>query len=344
MNYDYNTSQAVRSLDEALAFAEVQEAKKRDITVGAFDWNFGHNGFAPQLEMSSGETFHLEPGAFFSLFQAITPVTDFEKSLKRRRVSRRAASDLLYGNPDSVDYLNHSKKLLKNRQNKLRLYDSGTNGEVVRAVVGANYLTIDTLQLLHSIGTRHRNTPIGFNSFVSRDELGVQLVIDAYNKGSYGVGALLRNSELGNSAVSVMPMIQRQVCSNSLIIVHLAASRWVHRGTNDILTNFDDRLNDSVQQSKLSVDQLESLRGVKFPLRTRSYIDLTESFCRREGQSEAFLETMLLGCEGNSDMYGFVNGITHAAKGLKFKNRHNMESLAGKLMYADPAGVVKKYS
>lgn len=344
MNYNYDNSIAVRSLDQAITFAQQEEVKKWDQVLNSYQWKFSHNGFGPEVEIEDGATYHIEPDAFFSLFQAITPVTDFEKSLNRRRVNRRAASDLLYGNPDSVEYLNNSKKLLKNRQYKFRMYNIDGERSVVRGIVSPTYLTIDTLGVLQNLNGNYKDMPIGFNSFIGRDSLGLQLVSEEYNNGSYGVGALLRNNELGRSAVSVLPLIQRNVCTNSLVIVHINSSRWVHRGDSGIMTSFGDNLGKAIAQSKESVDHLESLRGVKFPLRTRSYSDLVESFCKHHSESERFLDAMLVGSEGNSDMYGFVNGITHASKDKKFKARHDMEARAGKLMYSDPANLVRMYS
>jgi hypothetical protein len=113
-----------------------------------------------------------------------------------------------------------------------------------------------------------------------------------------------------------------------------------------VLESFQDRLITATENGRQAVHALENLRGVTFPLRTRSFGEFCTDFCHKEGLNESFLDEMLKGAETHADVYGFINGLTHASKLLLPTRRHRVETMAGSLVFGTDktfTGMVRKY-
>ena len=357
--YTFDETTKVNTLDAALQFSKEQDKRKKDVLLRPSFFEFGHDGAVPLVNVIHGEhkgaTFVLEPEALNDVFKTLAPTTEYEATLTKRSRQRKPISNWLYSVPASAGVLNDQLRRSNNKQLRFRLYDTteleGSNANtpiVVRAIVSDSYLPIDNTTVLTAAMEQTGGMPIGYNSYVSRDGFGIQSVIEQFRSGSYGVGVQTTNMETGNSSVAMRPLVQRNVCTNSLVVVGTGMSaRWVHRGaTATILNGFGERIAASIEYSQQAVHALESLRGVELPLRTRTYHEFVEAFCRKEGYSESFLDDMLLGAETHKDMYGFINGQTYAAKGLKFSARYRAEALAGSMVFATPkqiAELVRKY-
>jgi hypothetical protein len=248
MRYDFNEVTTIGTMEQALAVATEHDKRKFDVRVYPTMLEFDHSDGRMLVHLTHGEfkgaSWHVEPAAWGSLLTKMTPLTEYEKAMRFRR-NRKAIADLLYGIPAGADFANSMRGNLKG-EFRFRLYDttgltdSDPNAPVaVRAIVSDKYLPIDNLTVLGAAAEQLGVYPLSKNSYIGRDGFGIQSILDQYQSGAYGVGSYLTNAELGNSSVGMRPLVQRNSCTNSMIIASVGmGNRWVHRVIQQYWSHF----------------------------------------------------------------------------------------------------------
>lgn len=188
-----------------------------------------------------------------------------------------------------------------------------------RAVLSNRFVVIDNKLLLEGLESAIDYLNIRGNGGDWRiirayhDENGVLMRLlrrDTGPNGNYGIGAMVRNSEVGRANVEVLPFIQRHSCENSTIIDDEAAFTSQHRGDQGYIR---DRLVSALQQAfKLSTEWFEKFMEAETEF-IDGFDDVLKGMAAKYNWSDTVKTKVALGTENSQTRAGLVNGITYAA-------------------------------
>ncbi len=160
-------------------------------------------------------------------------------------------------------------------------------------------------------------------------------------------GIMISNSEVGLGSVSVMPMVNRLVCANGMVINDLGQKKY-HIGREqeaawELYTTetmeADDRafmlkLRDTIrlatQETRFHsvVDKLREATGVRITGRIPEVVELTgDRFGFTKPEQDGILEHLIAG--GDLSMYGLSNAVTRASQDCSDYDRATALETAG---------------
>lgn len=237
-----------------------------------------------------------------------------------RGSQRSLPGEYLLGIPDNIraEALNwHLQEKQVNQTNGKYLVRAYRNE--ARAVLSNNYVVIDNKILLEGLhaAVDALNTKGGGGDWrimrAHHDQNGLIFRLlrrDTGPNGNYGIGAMIRNSEVGRANVEVLPYIQRHSCENSIVIEDDDAYTSQHRGDQGYIR---DRLIRAIQQAfKLSVEWLDKFMGAQEEM-IDDFDDVLKGMAVKYGWSDDVKIKVALGTENEHTRAGLVNGITYAA-------------------------------
>jgi hypothetical protein len=233
--------------------------------------------------------------------------------------------------------LNRVMQNVNGNQWLIRGYD-----ESCRAVLSADYSQISNTELLKSLSVAiGDNPPADFRvskyGGVGPDDLNLRTVWKDVNRGGYGIGIFLGNSETGGRKCRVLPMVKRTSCDNSLIIDTSGASsglELIHRGSltaKMVLVNAT--LAELLPQAAAALERLIVAEGEKIP----NFNMVLDGLALKYGWDEPTFQQVTLGTENQQTRAGIVNGITYAAHTvttLEPNEQTAMEILGGQVLFA----------
>lgn len=226
----------------------------------------------------------------------------------------------------------------------VRAYD-----DKVRAILSDQYATLDNNELLDMASQVLKDVPFEIvesgryyrdNDGVQRDEMTVRVVVKNVlppgEGGGYGLGIMIRNGETGGYASQIRPLVMRTSCMNSLVFRtgengEQLGLRLHHRGSKQSKAIL---MAAAVAEAlPMAQDGLERFLETK-----RMEIDLGAVIAKLgedQGWSDEMKIGVAAGSEGNSTIFGLINGITFAAHEMEVDagTRFDLESLASKFVY-----------
>ena len=237
-----------------------------------------------------------------------------------RGSQRSLPGEYLLGIPDNIraEALNwHLQEKRINQTNGKYLVRAYKNE--ARAVLSNNYVVIDNKILLEGLESAvdYLNTKGNGGDWrivrAYHDENSVLIRLlrrDTGPNGNYGIGAMVRDSEVGRSNVEVLPFIQRHSCENSTVIDDEAAFTSQHRGDQGYIR---DRLVSALQQAfKLSLEWFNKYMAAETEF-IDDFDDVLKGMAVKYNWSDDVKMKVALGTENSQTRAGLVNGITYAA-------------------------------
>lgn len=236
--------------------------------------------------------------------------------------------------PDLRAYiLNDHLKNYPNGNWMIRNYDQDC-----RAVLSDRYAAIPNTELLDLLYKASDNTKAEnylASSSVTPDSLNVRQIWKDVNRpgsqGGWGIGIAITNGETGQRKLRGKALIQRHQCQNSIIVdMDMGGFEFTHHGsvqTKMIVVK-------SVMQEILpfAAEMLEKMiesQSHDIP----DFTDVLQGLAIHYGWEEKIAAEVAIGTEGQHNLFGLVNGVTHAAKFAKTDDdRMSMETLGGGLL------------
>jgi len=229
-----------------------------------------------------------------------------------------------------------------------------TYEDKVRAVLTSQYTEVSNTQLMQqTVKTLTKfgeewgtpidgvNFPLPYRAYQDEDELYLYVRIRSANsdREGYGIGFMVRNSEVGRSALRIMPFVQRTSCENSFVFDQEGAYYAIHRGTGRYLMGeFIVAAGNALKLTTMGLNSMLAAEKVEIPDMDAEIAKLSKEF----KWSTEVVAAVGRGTEGKSTLFGLANGVTYAAH-QAFPNdaekRLELELLGGKLV-TQPAKVV----
>lgn len=192
-------------------------------------------------------------------------------------------------------------------------------------------ITIDTV-----------NFPVPHRSTMDEDELYLYVAVRSNlspDGEGYSTGFAVRNSEVGRSALRIMPFVQRTSCENSFVFDSGQAYYAVHRGTGrHLLGEFIVAAGNALKLSYVNLNSLLDAREIEIPAMEEEIAKLAKEY----KWSTEIVGAIGLGTEGSDTLFGLAGGITYAAHTIypdDPEKRFELELLGGKLI-TEPHKVV----
>ena len=219
--------------------------------------------------------------------------------------------------------------------------------DTCRAVLTDRYATVDVTETLEwvkkALDSKGGGPVTFFNPVVTPDVLHLKVVfqdIDTGNgNGHYGVGGYITTGEIGNRRLGVYPLIQRHSCTNS-IVVQKSEFAWehIHAGRRVLLQRlFVDSIYQVLEGSLESLERLLDAQEREIP----SFAEHVEELAKERGWTTVVKNSVLVGTEGQSTLFGLINGVSAAARDMEdAEERVAMELFAGDLLMKKPQGVL----
>ncbi len=215
----------------------------------------------------------------------------------------------------------------------------------VRAFLSTSYVPFDNTKLLEMAGKavdqveQSTNAPVEMNPnmcIVTPNAVHARITVRTFGvqerggSNEYGVGVYIGNDETGNGRLRMLPGIQRGSCQNSLLLNWEKGVNLTHRG----LYSINERVIAAAMLEAFNLgleglDRFLEAQEIEIPDIAKEI----EEFAKKKGWSISVKNDILVGTEGQSSLFGLVNGITHAAKKVSSdEDRVNMEILAGEVL------------
>lgn len=259
------------------------------------------------LMLHSQHLFHMNEQPWLQMTKRLcTPFRDFSSSTMK----------WAYNHPE---LMNANFKYLMNRFSAreenaewfIRTYQDG-----VRAILSPDYLALNNTTLLNTIAESlpHEESHVSKESIVTPDYLVLKMILRDFNTdtGDYGIGLMISNDEVGSGKLKFGGLIKRHSCDNSIVIPNRFAV--FHR------TNMYERLMEIVSQLPFIID--DTVKYV-FQFEETKKIELTEinflieTIAKNLSLSNEVKDQMFIGTEGQHNLFGLINGLTHSAKSLE---------------------------
>lgn len=169
-------------------------------------------------------------------------------------------------------------------------------------------------------------------------------------------GFILTNSEVGNGAVTVLPLIERLVCTNGMVI-NEAAMRRTHltraqlgdgRDASELFSDRTKQLSDAALLSQLADVIRSTVDTNKFEMRLNKYRETTEQkidgaveevvevtaqrFGFMENEKQSVLRNLISGAD--LTRYGMIQAVTQAAQDeeVNYARSVELETVGGELL------------
>ena len=323
-----------RSLPEVLAELQRQNESKRDYISPAPSlklWSDGNtlSMRTPVSQELFGTTdlFHRQVGAALSI-----PAKYYD-------LMKTQKPDLLAENINAW---------LRDRDQSymIRSMDYG-DGRVARAFLSDRYRRIDNLDVASAVLPLFAGQPDieVMSAEVTESKLYLKVVNHRIEASCVGdtvqAGVVISNSEVGQGAVSVLPLIYTLACTNGMVVSSLG-ERKTHvgrtaKGTEDFVVYQEDtleaedkafmlKLRDAtmaaIEETRFAriVDKLEEAAGARITGRVQDVVELTGKNCGLStSEQDSILNYLIQG--GDLSLYGLANAITRSSQDVESYDR-----------------------
>lgn len=141
-------------------------------------------------------------------------------------------------------------------------------------------------------------------------------------RGQFRVGIRVATGETGQAATSLRPAIWRGVCDNSFVLKGGGVNMKAMYSVDTINQVFADTLRGTFGFAVEFIRVFEESRGFKIP----DLSSVMRGYCIANNLSKTVFDNAINGHEGQQNLYGLMNGITHAAKAESSVLADQMES------------------
>jgi hypothetical protein len=226
-----------------------------------------------------------------------------------------------------------------------------------RAVLSDRYAAVDNTQIIRLVASSldmqanqmgSPNAPKFTRRHLTPDSLGLDVLMKGVNprddqspdtpgENPYGLGFRIKNNEIGTGCLMVAPYIQRNSCTNSIVIAD-GAFKVAHIGLSyKLLSDMTAAIGQALMLSVEYMEHLLKSRTVEIP----NFHAKIDEMCKSLGWGEDFAHSIRTGSEGRETQYGLVNGVTFAAQLIEDPDeRMNREEIGGRIL-ANPKGLFK---
>lgn len=218
-----------------------------------------------------------------------------------------------------------------------------THGNVARAVVSGLYAPVSNTFILETLdeflGGEARPT-IGFSK-VTRDELFARVAFGAKeidvpgfsDTDHYAVGIYFGNSEIGTSAVKVLPFVMRSSCTNSTIWadeeVGVVQKHYGFKTKQFIKAIIKEKLGNILGKTEEMLERIVAAEVEEIP----DPLPLIDRFLNDNGFTDV-RDYVLVGMEGRPTRAGVHHGLTYAATQIENDARaERLQMLAGSYLF-----------
>ena len=208
-----------------------------------------------------------------------------------------------------------------------------------RAALTTSYAQVDNTRVMQVVDDAVKHGTFKIQEIhrpdVNPDSIHLRVTATNLNTGDgpYGLGAYIRNDEIGGGRVEVKPYIKRGKCDNTIIFPEDAnyTSR-VHRGSvQAILSQMYFSLQDAFKLSATWLQRLLDADRKQLP----DFEKVIESIASKHGWGTEIKEAIAFGAEGRDTVAGLVHGISYVAHAkLEGDARIEAEELAGQFLKA----------
>ena len=206
--------------------------------------------------------------------------------------------------------------------------------DIARASLTAEYTPVDNTEVLKTVAEAVTNRVFKCEEInqpiVTADQIYVKItgVNVQTQDGNYGIGAMVRNDEIGKGRVAAMGYLKRGKCDNSIIFPaeNFALSR-VHRGSiHRIMYELYTALQDAFKLSVQWLDKMMQAERMQLP----RFDSLIDDMALKYGWSDQVKTNVSIGTESRTTVAGMVHGMTYAAHtALNGEAQIELETLAG---------------
>lgn len=186
-------------------------------------------------------------------------------------------------------------------------------GNSLRAVLTPDYLVLNNTTLLETLADSlpHEESHISRESTITPDYLVLKMILRDFNTdtGDYGIGLVVSNDEIGRGKLRLGGLIKRRSCDNSIVVPNQFA--FFHR------TNLFERILDVLKEVP---NLIQSTHDYIFKFESKKEVDLSEInlvlelVAKKLQLNNEIKDQLFIGTEGQENLFGLINGITHAAK------------------------------
>ncbi len=158
----------------------------------------------------------------------------------------------------------------------------------------------------------------------------------------YGVGFIVSNDEIGRGSVRIASFIQRNACSNSILIDDENALKMAHvTSPVAILAMVKMKAGEMLELSGEALNRVYAASVAELP----SLGSIITNMAKDYGWSEELTGAINRGTEGMNSQLGLINGITFAAhtEVENLDDRYEMEALGGALLMREAVAIERQY-
>ena len=213
----------------------------------------------------------------------------------------------------------------------VRCYDS-----TARACLTTEYTVLQNTQVMETVAEAVRNRVFSAQEIhsptVTPDQINLKITTVNVNTddGPYGIGAYVRNDEIGRGRVEMRPYLKRGKCDNTIIFPGDADMSHVHRGSlRRIMYEIYSALQHAFQLSQTWLQTLLDAEMEQLP----KMDEMIDQMAKKYAWSIDIRQAVAFGSEGRDTVAGLVHGITYAAHTqLQGDDQIDMECLAGQFL------------
>ena len=337
-----------RDLRDVLLELQRQNAAKQDYISPASAFSLGDDGrtfVMGEQQMGTTQLFHRQVGS------ALAIPAKYYDLMQREKPDLLAANVNAWFSAKDASYM-------------LRSMDYGS-GRVARALLSDRYRRIDNLEIASAVlplfaGQEGMEV---ISSEVTESRLYLKIVNHRLEMACVGdrvqAGVVISNSEVGQGAVSVQPLIYTLACTNGMIVNSLG-ERKTHVGRqakaleesflvySDEALQAEDhafmlKLRDTtlaaIEETRFAqiVGKLEEAADAKITGRIQDVVELTgKTYALTEGEQDDVLTYLIQG--GDLSLYGLSNAITRASQNVDSYDRAtSLEAIGWNVATMEPA-------
>ena len=215
-------------------------------------------------------------------------------------------------------------------------------GDTLRGVLTERYVRLDHLELFAAVSPA-LSSDYEVDWFAVTDESfhlrlhDARLYRDALPGDRLMAGVHIGNSEVGKRAVTVDALVYRLVCTNGLIRKVGGASmlhqRHIALSRPEFLQSVQQAVHEALAQSAAYLDRLAASVAYPIPNVERTLHKIALDWGLTQATEEAVKAAMLLEKPSQHEtLYGLINGLTSAARGMAPDERYTLETQAGQLL------------
>lgn len=222
----------------------------------------------------------------------------------------------------------------------IRAYD-----DKCRAVLSNRFAAVDTLECLEwtkqALSSNEARAYKFHNCLVTPDFLRMSITMSdvtindgGHNRGgggTYGVGCDIGTGEIGNARIWCNPYVQRTSCTNSIAYPKSDYS-FSHRHVG-IRENLSRTFVVSVFNALRGCEEILRRLTASLEEPLPNIDELIAGMCKENGWSQETGYAIAVGTEGESNLWGLVQGVSYAANSVTDPERQlEMHNFAGALL------------